>query len=521
MTKYFFEPLYWSVFAAALVSTLMLTPMVMRLARRVGAVDYGGYRKVYEGAMPLLGGLAIAIPVAAFCSLFAIGGAIAYGHQIGWIGKHQLEWFGRHPSLVNTFHAFAVLTLGGCVIVAVGLIDDIRGIRVRYKLLGQIFAASFICSAGYYLNVVAVPFVGPVELNPYVGMAISVVWVVGLINAFNLIDGIDGLAAGTAFIISAGLVVLAALTNARVLFLVSTVLAGSTLAFLFFNFHPARIFMGDTGSMFLGYMLGAVTLIDTFKTQTAVVVLTPALALGFPIFETGISMARRWARGKPIFSGDQHHTHHRLLKKGYTQRQTTLLLYGVTLLCMVAAILSVVITPASSVSWVPITLYLATLGGIAWLAGYIRPTNFTSLSERRQRNGILMAYSRFAVLTLKSKLGRISQAEVFNLCRKEMGLCFLEIWLEDGPTLVCSCGVANKEREENFPFRLIEKIKVKSSDGRDVIVLLQFDHEPGNLEQQDVTHTLAHLFEQVHASKLDLHGGAGSDASRLRVLAMR
>jgi len=217
-------------------------------------------------------------------------------------------------------------------ILGLGLLDDIRGMRARYKFLGQIAVAVFICATGHVLQGFYIPFIGGFPLSPQLGVIFSLLWIVGMINAFNLIDGLDGLAAGIALIASVALVVLGMITGNTMIALICLPLAGSLAAFLLFNSHPARIFLGDTGSMFLGYILATVTLMGTYKSETFAIILGPALTLSFPIFETLVSMARRFVRGVPIFSGDGHHTHHRLLRKGFSKRQVVLILYGVTLL---------------------------------------------------------------------------------------------------------------------------------------------------------------------------------------------
>ncbi|MCX7046025.1 MAG: MraY family glycosyltransferase [Candidatus Sumerlaeota bacterium] len=301
------------VFFFCLALTAALTPLVMKFARRIGAVDTGGYRKIYEGAMPLLGGLGIALPIIVLTLGAALAG-VTIIHGWKWVLATYPDALSPLMSLRQIRRELFLIAFGGAAVVALGIYDDKYGMRARYKLAGQMLIGLLVCAAGVTLREVDIPGIGRVTLPPVAGFIFTILWIAGLINAFNLIDGIDGLASGVAFIISGGLIVLGILTDSPLVILVCAALAGSSLAFLAYNFNPARIFLGDTGSMFLGYVLGTVTLLGTAKTQTATAVLAPILALGFPIYETLVSMARRLIRGQPIFAGDQHHTHHRLLR---------------------------------------------------------------------------------------------------------------------------------------------------------------------------------------------------------------
>ena len=512
----------WYVFFGGLLITAALTPLVMRLARRIGAVDRGGYRRVYQGVMPLLGGLGIAIPIVGLCAgSYAVGALIV--SQWKWLATHAShESFNSLFAFAQMRQEFALLAVGSAVILALGVVDDIRGLRARYKLAGQIAVALLFCFFGYTVKAVEIPWLGPVTFGPLWGAMVTVLWIVGLINAFNLIDGVDGLAAGTAFIIASGLAVLATVTGAAavggsaLMVLVCAALAGSCLAFLVYNFNPARVFLGDTGSMFLGYALGTLTLLGAHKTETAAIVMAPVFALGFPIFETCVSMLRRFVHGKPIFAADQHHTHHRLLKKGYTQRQTVILLYGATLLCMIAAVLSQLL----ATHWIPIAIYGVTALGVAWLAGYLRPMTLASLSKDRQRSSVLLALARYAVLGMNSQLSRARPDDVLALGRRELGLRFLEVWLEEGPALLLTSGSINKERQARFPFRLVEKMKVNSADGKALVILYQFDYDPEPREQQDVSACLAHVFQDIAVSELKATAPLPKGVSEAKILAM-
>ena len=475
-----------------LCSTLLLVPPIIKLAHRIGAVDRGGYRKVFEGAMPMLGGLSMALPVIGICLVACLAGLIGIRHW-EWVAlKCPPEYFNQVFSILVLRKEFAVLALGSIAILALGLYDDLRGLRPRHKLAGQIFIAFLFCIQGYVLHDVKIPFLGRVGLPEGLGYLITVLWIVGLINALNLIDGIDGLAAGTTCIISLGLVTMSFISGNIFMTIVCATLAGVTLGFLRYNFYPARLFMGDTGSMFLGFMLASVTLLGASKARTAYMVLAPLLALGFPISEMLISMIRRFLQGKPIFSGDQRHTHHRLLKLGYSQKQAVLLLYGVTLLFSIAATLSRILAS----SWIPITLYAVTIVGIVWIAGYLRPESFLRLSQRRQRIALFRSFCRYAILRLNTLENTCDDLpEILDLARKQFDLRFLAVWQEEGERLIASSG--EPENKGPMQYDAMERLRIKSPGGFNVVVKFQFRDKSTESRIIDVSASLASLFENA------------------------
>jgi UDP-GlcNAc:undecaprenyl-phosphate GlcNAc-1-phosphate transferase len=205
-------------------------------------------------------------------------------------------------------------------------------------LLAQIAAASLAFAAGFHIDAVQLPLVGSVSMGVFAG-PVTVLWIVGIVNAINLIDGLDGLAAGIVFFAGVTNFVVALVSqNTFVCALMATML-GSVLGFLFFNFNPARIFMGDSGSYFLGFLLGTTSVVGGSQTaSTAVSILVPVLALGVPIFDTLFAMVRRYLERRPFFSPDRGHVHHRLLDMGITHRRAVLLLYGISMVLTIAAI---------------------------------------------------------------------------------------------------------------------------------------------------------------------------------------
>lgn len=484
------------LFLTAGLLTAAITPLIIRRARKMGAIDRGGYRRNKEGFIPLLGGLGIALPFTLLGLALAGSGAVIVRNW-RWIYHAHPAWLNPALDLAAERDIFSpnfmVLVLGGVLIAGLGVLDDLRGLRVRVKLLGQIIVAVFICASGHILPAIYLPFIGNIELSPASGLVISVIWVVGVINAFNLIDGLDGLAAGAGLIISLALAFLGAISGNPLIVLVCTILAGSLFSFLFFNFHPARIFLGDTGSMFIGYVLAAVTLMGAYKAETATILLAPMLALSFPIFETLLSMARRFIRGVPIFTADNFHTHHRLLHKGLSERQVVFLLYSVTLLLAVSSILSQLIPEDSLWSWFPPFLYLGSLIGIAAWAGYLSPSSLNRIFQRRQRNTTLGAFARYASQNLSLSSPAIPPAEIMDLCRREMGLAFLEAGFPDAPGAIGSGG-----KSDEASGAASETLRVDSAGGERILIRYRFLRPPDESDRRDIVACLAGIFEQAN-----------------------
>lgn len=301
--------IYLTAFIIALGVAYLVTPFVQRLAVRWGAVDKPDERKVHTGIIPRLGGLAI---YAGF-----LVSVLASAHV-------TLELFG--------------ILAGGTAILLLGVIDDIYQIPAKVKLAGQIAAASVLLLFDIRIDWITNPLGSMVYLDLW-AIPITLIWVVSLTNTLNLIDGLDGLAAGVSIIAAVTIFLMAVAQNFALVAVLTAALAGSALGFLYFNFSPARIFMGDTGSMFLGYMLAAVSVVGTVKSAATIALIVPMVALGLPILDTACAIIRRFNLGQPIFKPDRGHLHHRLLDMGLSQKQVVLLLYLVSILLGMSAIL--------------------------------------------------------------------------------------------------------------------------------------------------------------------------------------
>lgn len=308
-----------AAFVVAVVVGAALTPLARRLAVRFGAVSVPGGRHVHERSIPRLGGLAIFgaffAPLAAF---FVVESAVA-------------EAFTR-----DSRRALG-LAVGGTILCLVGVVDDTRGLRAAHKLWAQVAVGVLAFYCGFRIDAVALPIVGALPMGIF-ALPVTVLWVVGIVNAVNLIDGLDGLAAGVVFFAGLTNFIIAFISGSALVALLMAAMMGAVIGFLFHNFNPARIFMGDSGSYFLGFVLAATSLAGAPKASTAVSLLVPVVALGVPIFDTLFAMVRRFLERRSIFSPDRGHIHHRLLDMGVTHRRAVLIIYGVSIVFTVSAI---------------------------------------------------------------------------------------------------------------------------------------------------------------------------------------
>jgi UDP-GlcNAc:undecaprenyl-phosphate/decaprenyl-phosphate GlcNAc-1-phosphate transferase len=311
---------YAFTFCVSLFVAVLLTPLVRWLAIRVGAVSAPRARDIHERAVPRLGGVAIA--AAFFAPLLAL--SVIDTSVAATLREKPLLSLG--------------LLVGGIGLGALGVADDTIGLRARSKFAVQLCVAVFAYAMGFRIEAVSIPIFGVWEMGVF-ALPITALWIVGVVNAVNLIDGLDGLAAGVIFFAALTNFVLAVIGMQVFVAVVMAAIMGAMVGFLFYNFNPAHIFMGDSGSYFLGYLLATASLTGAMqKTSTAVSLLVPMVALGVPIFDTLFSMLRRTLERRSMFSPDRGHVHHRLIDMGITHRRAVMLLYGVSILLMVSAI---------------------------------------------------------------------------------------------------------------------------------------------------------------------------------------
>lgn len=312
-------------FAIALVLAFFITPGAIKLALKIGAVDVPkDDRRMHTKPMPRFGGLGIFIGTmsAAIIAAYVLLPLLDPLLQDGAAGK------------------LGGIIAGGCLMYIVGVVDDLRGLGAKTKFLLQIMCAGVVCAFDIRITFLTNHLgEGHGYLNDVVSIFVTIVWIVGITNAVNLIDGLDGLAAGTAAIASIAIAYTAYIHGMYTVTILMVAVAGGALGFLPYNFYPAKIFMGDSGSLFLGFMLASVSIIGPVKSATVIAVIVPFLVLGLPIFDTGFAILRRMIHGRPIMEADKGHLHHRLIAAGMGQKRSVLMLYGVSGIMGIGAIL--------------------------------------------------------------------------------------------------------------------------------------------------------------------------------------
>ena len=289
-------------FAVAFFFGIGLTWLIRNLAIRWGLYDEPEGRKIHTTPIPRLGGIAVAI--AFFVPLIAL---------MWWDNDISAAFFAEQGLLIS-------LLGGGSLILAVGIHDDLRGASALTKFIGQTTAAMIVFHAGVQISVISIPFAGVVVLGPWT-FPVTVFWIVLVTNAINLIDGLDGLAGGVAVLAGTTLFVMSLVEGNVVGALLLISMVGATLGFLRFNWNPASIFLGDTGSLFLGFLLALASTHGSQKSFTLFSIVAAFVALALPIFDLSMAVVRRYLVGKPVFSADQYHVHHMLLRKGMSQRK--------------------------------------------------------------------------------------------------------------------------------------------------------------------------------------------------------
>jgi UDP-GlcNAc:undecaprenyl-phosphate GlcNAc-1-phosphate transferase len=363
----------------------ILTPLIRRWALRLNLLDHAlTARKIHGRPIPRLGGIAIVIAFYA-----PLVGLLIFRSDVGAM------------FLAERDHVLG-LFIGGPLIALLGIYDDLHGAGARKKFAVQFLVAGAMYAFGFRVVALANPFGSPLALG-WLALPFTLLWFVGVINAMNLIDGLDGLAGGVALVAVATTFAISVERGHPLMILFCAALAGAIVGFLFYNFNPASIFMGDTGSMFLGFVLAASALRTHQKSATAVAVLIPAIALGLPILDTLLAMSRRAVRGQPIFQADREHIHHRLLATGLTHRQTVLVLYGT---CVVFGAVSLILTFVNSGAQTAGIIF--GLAGISFFflrrLGYMRFEAGRELGEKRKRNRAMRAEVRRLTRSLQTAL---------------------------------------------------------------------------------------------------------------------
>lgn len=356
---------YIAVYFGAFVLAMLVTPRVSRLAQAMGIMDIPGVRRVHQDATPRLGGLAVALTALTMLAL-----VLTLDNVIGQAFR------GARTEVI-------ALVAGSLLVLLAGVLDDIRGLRVSTKLLVQIAAAVLVCAFGIRIGSISI---AGITLNlGWLSWPLTILWIVGVTNALNLIDGIDGLAAGIALIACGAITALAVHLGQPVMAVLMLALTGSLTGFLLFNFHPARVFLGDGGSLFLGFIVAAGSVMSATKSAMLLGLGLPALALGVPIVDTLFSVLRRALKRRSIVAPDRGHIHHRLLAMGVSQPWATVLIWAVTLALTGVGLFMFIVHGMT-----PLLVYCgvaALLMAVFWIAGTVRlREGLTHLRRRRVIN---------------------------------------------------------------------------------------------------------------------------------------
>lgn len=302
---------YVAFFAVSACGAFWLTPLAARLAAHLGAMDIPGPRKVHARPMPRLGGVAVYL-----------------GFLLPWAAMYFV-----HNRISTEFHSyqllFLTLAVGSAAMLFLGIYDDIKGADPTKKFLIQVLIALFLWAGGFRIAWVQNPWGSPIYLS-WLQVPVTVLWLVGVTNAINLLDGIDGLVSGVTACIGLALAVISALEGHVVIALLTVALAGACFGFLGHNYSPARIFLGDSGSLAIGSILGCIGVFSLFQGGGGVanpMLTVPLILFALPIFDTSRVMYKRWRKGVSIFKADRNHIHHRLLAMGLNHRQAAWVLY--------------------------------------------------------------------------------------------------------------------------------------------------------------------------------------------------
>lgn len=345
----------------AAMGSLVFTPGLRRLALAARVLDRPNHRKVHTGSIPKLGGVAVFL---AWLIAVGFGGTVAVMREMDFLAQ-----------------AAPIIVAGACSLL-LGLWDDARDLSGKWKLLGQLAIGGLLLVGGLRIDRISNPFGGEIVFGWWVSAGVTLLWVAGMMNAVNLIDGLDGLAAGIVAIASLGLVVAGLHAQNVMSVMLFAALAGSCAGFLVYNFFPARIFLGDAGSQFLGLVLAAAPLVDfPYKSATAVALLIPLTSLALPIADTWLALMRRLLGRRSIFRADKYHLHHRLLKMGLSHRQVVLFLYLVSLYLSCLAFVFVLIPERYA-----IVLLLLLAMGLIMAMQTLRFIEFRVLKQARLRS---------------------------------------------------------------------------------------------------------------------------------------
>ncbi|OGR89108.1 MAG: hypothetical protein A2992_01300 [Elusimicrobia bacterium RIFCSPLOWO2_01_FULL_59_12] len=337
---------YLAGFIVACVASFTATPFSIWLAKRWNVLDQPDPRKVHKAAIPRWGGAGIYIGI--LVAIIGLYVGFPYFRMLLEY-RHSIYEQGRLLGIISLDKQLAGILVGFTAVMVLGMIDDKRGVPAISKLLTQIIASLVALNYGVQISGLRLPFLDSyVQFPILLSQVITVFWIIGFMNALNLADGLDGLAAGLAAIASATFLAVAIIQGStettfiskqlKLAGVLSAVLCGSCLGFLPYNFSPAKVFMGDGGALGIGFLLGAITVIGTLKTTAVLSIMIPVIVVALPVIDVSLAIFRRFHRKTRITDPDREHLHHRLLNLGWTAREVVLLVYVLTLILSVVAI---------------------------------------------------------------------------------------------------------------------------------------------------------------------------------------
>ncbi len=398
---------FLSYFGVALVLSLCMVPLMRPLALKVGAVDRGEGRRIHTGIIPRLGGVGIY-----FAFIIPMVFSLTQG-----------EWDEFHDKMAG-------IVIASTIVLLVGIYDDLRGAGVRTKLLVEVLAALTIYAMGIRITIVTNPFGGVIVLG-WLSLPITVLWIIVITNAINLIDGLDGLAAGTGILIALTLF-FSGITDAH-LRLTLVILAGSLIGFLRYNFPPASIFMGDSGSLFIGFLLAAISIVFSRKATAMATIMIPLIVFSIPLMDMLYAVLRRFYRGMPLGEADREHIHHKLLERGLSKKNVLLVLYIINFCIMFLILL--IVRQQLGYNFIGLALLLAfviigfrAFGYIEFIPFFKEVTrNYKLNSRRRYYNYVLKkfkcnAYKANSPEDLKYHLTALMNEYKFNAAEVHLDL---------------------------------------------------------------------------------------------------
>ena len=381
-----------ALFGIAFISTVVTTPVAKWFGQKLGLVDHpDDYRKVHRQAIPLGGGFAVFLG-------FVI--PIVYFFQ----STDQ-----RSELPPSALQMTVMLIVGGSMAMLMGLADDLRNLKARWKIVFQILAASLAYLGGFRIEAISNPLGETVDIG-LLSFFVTLLWFLVCINALNLVDGLDGLSAGIGLIVTLTLLGVSINADNKMGIFLNACLSGALLGFLLFNFNPASIFLGDSGSMLIGFLVAAISLLTKNKAETATALLIPLMALGLPIYDMALAVVRRWSQRIPISVADRRHIHHRLLLLGFSHREAVVMLYGISIILCLASVIMILTRNQYS------TLIVLLLG-MSLIVGtrVLKLVDFSELQRRLQQDHDEHIWRKAATLQVERAIQRCGRAETVDL----------------------------------------------------------------------------------------------------------